>query len=139
VSITEKTITFTCPSCGHTAKRHTVIKEIADGKKPLCEECGKEIPIDADVLARIEELLRRLGLAETPADPSAVKKKVFSVDVKTSVDLGKTPLPGRNVPAAGAPAQAGPNVIEPKRGCLGVMAALALAVPTAAALICALL
>jgi|GEM_PF-4110651 len=65
MSITKETITFTCPSCGHTTKRHTVVKELAGGRKPTCEECGGEILIDREVLVRISQILHRLGLTDT--------------------------------------------------------------------------
>ena len=79
MGITKETITFTCPSCGHTTKRHAVIKELSEGRKPTCEECGTEIVIDREVMARIEEILGRLGLPnagrETPPGPAGVTPK----------------------------------------------------------------
>jgi transcription elongation factor Elf1 len=65
MSITRETITFTCPSCGHTTRRHTVIESLAGGKKPVCEKCGTEIIIDREVLTKIEEILQRLGIGDS--------------------------------------------------------------------------
>jgi transcription elongation factor Elf1 len=64
MTITKETITFSCPSCGHITKRHTVIENLAEGKKPVCEKCGTEILIDGEVLAKIEEILQRFGIGD---------------------------------------------------------------------------
>lgn len=64
MKFTSETISFTCPSCGHTTKPHLAIKSLAEGRKLTCEKCGAEIPVDKEVFANVEKILDRLGVPD---------------------------------------------------------------------------
>lgn len=189
----KETISFTCPSCGHTTKPRAAVRELIQGRRLACEKCGTEIPIDPEAFRNVERILERLGVEHTPflsveaattvavrcphcdataavpmslaelgersrvlcqscgkeipidrekiqraqgvlrrleadgpdgtktfesADgPVVVETKTFNVDVNG--DIGGQPRP-----AAAPPGPSGPAALGPKRGCLGVMAAL---------------
>ncbi len=203
MNITRETISFTCPSCGHTTKPHVAIKNLVEGRKLVCEKCGTEIPIDPEVFKNVERILERLGVSDAPGitmethstvalqcphcntlstvsrslsqlgegdkvfcqncgkeipidrdkihkaqnvlgqlkpgdgdkildvpgGPVVVKTKTFSFNVNKNIEIGeigKPSLPEADGPILISPGSSGRNVIEPKRGCLGVMAVLAL-------------
>jgi transcription elongation factor Elf1 len=202
MNITRETISFTCPSCGHTTKPHVAIKNLVEGRKLVCEKCGTEIPIDPEAFKNVERILEKLGITETPGvaietessialhcphcgttaavsmtlaelgergqvfcrncgkeipidrakiqkaqsvlgqlehvdgdrildvpgGPVVVKTRTLNVDVKKDIEIGKQALPGAGESIGGSAIRTGPNVIEPKRGCLGVMAVFALLV-----------
>jgi transcription elongation factor Elf1 len=203
MNITRETISFTCPSCGHTTKPHVAIKNLVEGRKLVCEKCGREIPVDKEAFANVERILQRLGVPgapdmptgvttvtrstvalrcphcntlstvsqsltqlgerdkifcqncgkeipidrdkihraqsvvdrlgdgpgtgalDTPEGPVVVKTRTFSFNVNKNIEIGeigKPSLPDADGPILISPGSSGRSVIEPKRGCLGVMA-----------------
>jgi transcription elongation factor Elf1 len=200
MNITRETISFTCPSCGHTTKPHIAIKELAEGRKLVCEKCGKEIPVNKEAFENVERVLQRLGVSDTPGltietrssvslkcphcntlstvsqslaqlgerdkrfcqncgkeipidrdkihkaqdalaqlkpgdgdnildvpgGPVVVKRKTFSFNVNKNIEIGKPPTPDADGPIVISAGSSGRNVIEPKGGCLGVLAVLLL-------------
>jgi transcription elongation factor Elf1 len=203
MNITKETISFTCPSCGHTTKPHLAIKNLVEGRKLVCEKCGREIPVDTEAFKNVEQILEKLGVSDAPGitmethstvalqcphcntlstvskslaqlgerdkifcqncgkeipidrdkihraqdalaqlkpgdgdkildvpgGPVVVKSKTFSFNVNKNIkigEIGKPSLPEADGPVLISPGSSGRNVIEPKRGCLGVMAVLLL-------------
>ncbi len=72
MNITRETISFTCPSCGHTTKPHLAIKDLAQGRRLTCEKCGSDIPVDSEAFKNVEEILQRLGVPGAPDMPTGI-------------------------------------------------------------------
>jgi transcription elongation factor Elf1 len=200
MNITKETISFTCPSCGHTTKPHLAIKQLVEGRKLVCEKCGTEIPVDTEAFKNVGQILEKLGVSDAPGitmethstvalrcphcntlstvsqslvqlgerdkifcqncgkeipidrdkihraqdalaqlqpgdgdkildvpgGPVVVKSKTFSFNVKKDIEIGKPALPNADDMEGGTAILTPRRAIEPKRGCLGVMAVFAL-------------
>ena len=130
-TVTKSAMSFVCPQCGKTTTTTDMtIARLVDGERVFCIHCGYEIPVDPAKLRRAEGALRGLavldddkaGTLDTPDGPVTVKTKTFSFDVKTDMNVTKGDA---GTPAGKTPIVTPRRSIEPKRGCLGVMAVVA--------------
>ena len=139
---TRSSITHRCPHCGATSSVAMSLSELGERDKIFCTKCGKEIPIDREKIQKAQNVLA--GLTEAPGDDQdetfdtpvgtiIVKRKTLNVDMKTDIGLDETAGPDAGIPTADAPTPAAPHSIEPRKGCLGVVAIIDLL--TAAGLI----
>jgi transcription elongation factor Elf1 len=135
-TVTNSSMSFQCPDCQKTTTTTDMtIARLVDGEMVYCIHCGTVIPVDAQKLKQAEGALRGLAIGpgggktesfNTPEGPVVVTRKTFNVDVKTNLDIGKTGGPGAGGSVGGTPILTPRRVIEPKKGCLGVLAMFAL-------------
>ncbi len=138
---TNSSMSFVCLQCGKTTTTTDMtLSRLVDGERVFCIHCGYEIPVDPAKIRQAEGALRGLavssegttaGSLDTSEGPVTVKTKTFSFDIKTDFNVGGKKLPGSAEPAGGTPIITPRRTIEPKSGCLGVMAVLILVTITA--------
>ncbi len=133
-TVTKSSMSFQCPRCRKTTTTDMTIDRLVDGEKVFCSHCGNEIPADGAKVLEADAALRGLAVPpggsstktlNTPEGPVAVKTKTFSFNVKTNINIEK-PAGGAGTTAGGTPILTPRRAIEPKRGCLGIMAVFAL-------------
>ncbi len=132
-TVTKSSMSFQCPRCQKTTTTDMTIGRLVDGESVFCSHCGHKIAADGAKVLQADAALRGMATpsgggesktSDTPGGPVVVKK-TFNVNVKTNLDFGKTADPGAGGSAGGTPILTPRRVIEPKKGCLGVMAMLA--------------
>jgi predicted Zn finger-like uncharacterized protein len=141
MDVTTSQTVINCPHCGHASTYHVSLHDLAQGKKVLCEKCGREIVVDRAKLEKAERILANLNIQDDEdgtktfdADGAhvSVLTKTFAADdasVDDPADLGRIIREKVKEAEAGgqdAPRIAAPPRIEPKRGCLGVLAIVVL-------------
>jgi hypothetical protein len=141
MDITTSRMLINCPHCNRASTYNVSLHDLAQGKKVFCETCGREIAVDRTKLEKAERILANLSI-EDDADGTkmfdtdgahvTVQTKTFTVDDAAVNDPGD---PGRIIretvedagaPGRDAPRAAAPPRIEPKRGCLGILAIVVL-------------
>jgi transcription elongation factor Elf1 len=129
-TFTKSSMTFQCPRCRKTTTTDMTIDRLVDGEKVFCSHCGKEIPADGARILQADAALRGIAAppgggetktSNTPGGQVVFKTKTSSVNVKANLDFGKRADPGAGGSAGGAPILTPRRVIEPKRGCVGVI------------------
>ncbi len=73
---TKNTTSVTCPHCNHTSTYELDLHNLAEGKKLVCEKCGREIAVDRQVFENVEKLLERLGVNDTPGETDVTQSSV---------------------------------------------------------------
>jgi transcription elongation factor Elf1 len=133
-TVTKSSMCFQCPRCQKTTTTDMTIGGLVDGEKVFCSHCGNEIHADGAKILQADAALRGIATPSggseaktfnTPEGPVVVKRKTFNVDLKTNIDIGKTARPGAGGLAGGTPILTPRRAIEPKKGCLGVVATVA--------------
>jgi transcription elongation factor Elf1 len=130
-TVVKSSMSFQCPRCGKTTTTDMTIGRLVDGEKVFCSHCGNEIHADGAKIQEADNTLRGIATMpgggktvtlNTPGSPVVVKTKTFSFNVNKTFDGGETDRPDAGSPAGHTPILTPRRTIEPKRGCLGVMA-----------------
>jgi transcription elongation factor Elf1 len=76
MNLTKNTTSVTCPHCNHTTTYELTLHNLTEGRKLVCEKCGREIAVDRAVFENVEKVLERLGVNDTPGETDVTRSSV---------------------------------------------------------------
>jgi transcription elongation factor Elf1 len=93
INAVKSSLSITCPACGGVSKYEIGLHELTDGRKVVCEHCGKGISVDGEKLRRVEQVLEKLGVPEESGGGRTIDVDGVPVQMKTktvSFNVSKT-------------------------------------------------